>query len=103
MASFPITGASRGFGLALARQLASLPISEVSRVFACARGRSPKLEELVKTSSGRIIVVETDVTNETSIKQAAAEIEAKLEGKGIDVLINNAGVCQYASDGVKSR
>ena len=50
----------------------------------------------------RVVVVKLDVTNEASIKQAAAEVEAKLEGKGLDVLINNAGVCQYAPDGVKS-
>lgn len=102
MASYLITGTSRGFGLALARQLASLPTSDVSKVFATARGDAPALEELAKKSPGRVVVVELDVTNETSIKQAAAEVEAKLGGKGLDVLINNAGVCQYASDGVKS-
>ena len=102
MASYLITGASRGFGLALARQLASLPASDVSKVFATARGDGPALEELAQKSPGRVVVVTLDVTNETSIKQAAAEVEAKLEGRGLDVLINNAGVCQYASDGVKS-
>ncbi|KAL2046761.1 hypothetical protein ABVK25_011549 [Lepraria finkii] len=102
MASYLITGASRGFGLALARQLASLPASDVSKVFATARGDTPALEELAKKSPGRVVVVKLDVTNEASIKQAAAEVETNLEGKGLDVLINNAGVCQYASDGVKS-
>ena len=102
MASYLITGASRGFGLALVRQLISLPGSEVTRVFATARGDAPELEELAEKSSGRIMIVNLDVTDEASIKQAAAEIEANLSGKGLDVLINNAGVCQYASDGVKS-
>ena len=102
MASFLITGASRGFGLALARQLASLPASDVSKVFATARGNAPALEELAHKSPDRVVVVELDVTNEASIKQAAAQVEAKLGGKGLDVLINNAGVCQYAFDGVKS-
>lgn len=102
MASYLITGASRGFGLALARQLASYPASDVSKVFATARGDVPALEELAKKSPGRVVVVKLDVTNEASIKQAVAEVEANLKGKGLDVLINNAGVCQYASDGVKS-
>ena len=102
MASYLITGASRGFGLALARQLASLPASDVSKVFATARGDAPALEELAKKSPGRVVVVKLEVTNEASIKQAAAQVGAKLEGKGLDVLINNAGICQYASDGVKS-
>ncbi|KFY41132.1 hypothetical protein V494_03195 [Pseudogymnoascus sp. VKM F-4513 (FW-928)] len=102
MASFLITGASRGFGLALAHELVSLPAKDVSKIIASARGDSPALDELAKSSSGRVVVVKLDVTNQESIKQAAAEVEAKLEGKGLDVLINNAGVCQYAADGVKS-
>lgn len=102
MASFLVTGASRGFGLALVRQLTALPASDVSKVFAAARGDSPELEQSVKDSAGRVVAVKLDVTNEASIKQAATEVEAKLEGKGLDVLINNAGVCQFAPDGVKS-
>jgi NAD(P)-dependent dehydrogenase (short-subunit alcohol dehydrogenase family) len=102
MASFVITGASRGFGLALVRQLASLPASDVSIVIASTRGDSPILEELAKKSHGRVVVVKLDVTNEGSIKHAAEEIKAKLGGTGLDVLVNNAGVCKYAPDGVKS-
>ena len=102
MASYLITGASRGFGLALARELASHPASDVSKIFATARGDASALEELAQKSPGRVVVVKLDVTNEASIKQAAAEVEANLKGKGLDVLINNAGVCQYAFDGVKS-
>ncbi|KAI9690329.1 MAG: hypothetical protein M1822_009290 [Bathelium mastoideum] len=102
MASFVVTGASRGFGLALARELASLPTSSVSKIFATARGYSLPLEELAKKSSGRVVTIKLDVTNEASIKKAAAEVEAILEDKGLDVLINNAGICQYASNGVKS-
>lgn len=102
MASFLITGASRGFGLALARELVSLPAKDVSKIFASARGDSPALDELAKSSSGRVVVVKLDVTNQQSIEKAVAEVEAKLEVKGLDVLINNAGVCQYAADGVKS-
>ncbi|KFY89079.1 hypothetical protein V500_05955 [Pseudogymnoascus sp. VKM F-4518 (FW-2643)] len=102
MASYLITGASRGFGLAIARELASRPATHVGKVIASARGDSADLDELAKSSSGRVVVVKLDVTNRESIKQAATEVEAKLEGKGLDVLINNAGVCQYAADGVKS-
>ncbi|OKP10351.1 hypothetical protein PENSUB_4198 [Penicillium subrubescens] len=102
MASILITGASRGFGLALVRELSSRPAAQVSKVFAAARGDSPALKEVAAASSGRVSVVRLDVTDEPSIKSAAAEVEAQLGGKGLDVLINNAGVCQYAGDGVKS-
>lgn len=102
MASFFISGASRGFGLALARELASRPSSEVGLVIASARGDSSDLNELAKTSSDRVFVVKLDVADEASIKNAAVEVEKKLSGKGLDVLFNNAGICQYANDGVKS-
>ncbi|KAL8672820.1 MAG: hypothetical protein Q9168_002731 [Polycauliona sp. 1 TL-2023] len=102
MASYLITGASRGFGLALARELAALPASDITQIFATARSDSPELKELAEKSSGRVVVVQLDVTNEASVKQAAVQVEAKLAGKGLDVLINNAGVCQYNMDGVKA-
>ncbi|KAF6807937.1 short chain oxidoreductase [Colletotrichum sojae] len=85
MASFLITGASRGFGLALVRELASRPSSDIGT-----------------SSDGRDVVVKLDVIDEASVKKVAAEVETKLSGKGLDVLINNAGICQYAGGGVKS-
>lgn len=102
MTSYLIAGASRGFGLALARELVSRPATEVGKVIASARGGPPDFDEFAKSSYGRVVVVKLDVTNRESVKQAAAEVEAKLEGKGLDVLINNAGVCQYVADGVES-
>jgi NAD(P)-dependent dehydrogenase (short-subunit alcohol dehydrogenase family) len=102
MSSFLVTGASRGLGLAFVQRLSALPVSEVSIVFATARSQSPELEELAKQSAGRVIVIKLEVTNETSIKQAATEVEDRLGGKGLDVLINNAGVCDYTPDGVKT-
>lgn len=102
MATFLVTGASRGLGLALVRELTSLPASEVSQVIASARGDAPALDKLAQTSSGRVVTVKLDVTDQASIKKAAAEVETKLGGKGLDVLINNAGICQYAFEGTKS-
>jgi NAD(P)-dependent dehydrogenase (short-subunit alcohol dehydrogenase family) len=92
MVSYLITGAFRGVGLELSRHLASFPASEVSKAFATARGHAPKLEEIAKKSSGRVVIVKLDVTDEASIKKAAVKVEANLGGKGLDVLINNAGI-----------
>ncbi|KAK1595299.1 uncharacterized protein LY79DRAFT_547317 [Colletotrichum navitas] len=102
MASFLITGASRGFGLALTRELVSRPASEVGTIIASARGDSRDLNEVAKNSSGRVVVVKLDVADDASVKKAAAEVEAKLGAKGLDVLVNNAAVCQFAPDGTKS-
>ena len=102
MASIFITGASRGLGLAFVRELVALPNSEVGKIIASSRGDAPALDEIVQKSSGRVAVVKLDVTNQTSIKKAATETESILGGKGLDVLINNAGICQYAFKGVSS-
>ncbi|KAK4641211.1 hypothetical protein QC761_610380 [Podospora bellae-mahoneyi] len=102
MTSFFITGASRGFGLALVKELLALPTSKVSKIIASSRSDSSALSEVVNSSSGRAEWVKLDVTDQESIKKAAAETEAKLGGKGLDVLINNAGICEYAFQGIKS-
>ncbi|KAL9111593.1 MAG: hypothetical protein Q9227_004081 [Pyrenula ochraceoflavens] len=102
MATILITGASRGFGLALTRELASLPDSKAGKIIASARGDAPALDELAQKSSGRIEIVKLDVTDQASIKKATAEVESNLGGKGLDILINNAGVLQYAFGGIKS-
>ncbi|KAI8931410.1 hypothetical protein NX059_011740 [Plenodomus lindquistii] len=102
MASFLITGASRGLGLALVKELVSRPSSQVSKVIAAVRGSASDLDEVAKNSSGRVAVIKMDVTDQTSIKKAAEETGTILDGKGLDVLINNAGICEYASAGVAS-
>ncbi|KAK2019100.1 NAD(P)-binding protein [Colletotrichum eremochloae] len=71
-------------------------------IIASARGDSPDLNEIAKSSSGHVVVVKLDVTDDASVKKAAAEVEAKLGTKGLDVLINDAGVFQYAPDSTKS-
>lgn len=102
MASFLITGAGRGFGLALTQELASRPASEVSVIVASTRKPSADLDAVGKSSGGRVAIVHFDVVDEASIKKAVPEVEKVLGGKGLDVLVNNAGIAQYAPDGVKS-
>jgi NAD(P)-dependent dehydrogenase (short-subunit alcohol dehydrogenase family) len=102
MASFLITGCSRGLGLALVQELLSLPSSKVSKIFATARGDSPSLNELAKSSPDRVVVLILDVTNEDSVKKAAAEVESHLQDKGLDYLINNAGIAEFSPDGIAS-
>ncbi|KAM0752637.1 C-signal [Meredithblackwellia eburnea MCA 4105] len=97
-----ITGASRGLGLELARQL--LAQSENNRVIAAARNpvSASLLQDLVKLpgNKGRIEIVALDVADLKSIEVGVAETgNLDLAREGIDVLINNAGI---ASGGFKT-
>lgn len=104
MASYLITGASRGFGFwhLSANLLFSLPQKSPKNLCNCTR-RCPRVggarQEVARSNhccSTRCH------QRRVSIKQAAAEIDGNLAGKGLDVLMNSAGVCQYAADGVQS-
>ncbi|KFY45308.1 hypothetical protein V495_03057 [Pseudogymnoascus sp. VKM F-4514 (FW-929)] len=91
MASYLITGTSRGIGLEVTKLLASS--SDVGIVFATARSLSQPLQDVIASSGGRVYFVSLDVTKEESIAAAVSAVTEKLgAGKGLDVLINNAGI-----------
>lgn len=95
MASFLITGSSRGLGLELVRHLAAFPSGTIGTIFASARASLPSsdLAQVIQTSSGRVQYVQLDVNSQSSIEAAAATVNQKLSsGTGLDVLINNAGI-----------
>ena len=101
MANYLVTGSSRGLGLQVASQLASLPDAEVGKIFATTRSETaPEVQKLVERYPSRVVHVQLDATDEQSAQKAAAEVERSLAGKGLDVLINNAGVMDYSVDGI---
>ena len=80
-----ITGASAGFGEAMARKF----VRHGHRVIATAR-RAGKLVRLQQELGADLLPVTLDVTDKASILQALAGLPA--DWKPIDVLINNAGL-----------
>jgi NAD(P)-dependent dehydrogenase (short-subunit alcohol dehydrogenase family) len=74
-----ITGANRGIGLELARQLKA----RGDQVIAVCRKPSPELEALGVRIEGGV-----DVSNAESL----ADLAKRLNGVEIDVLVNNAGI-----------
>ncbi|KAL4748899.1 hypothetical protein BDW72DRAFT_205223 [Aspergillus terricola var. indicus] len=81
MATYLVTGASRGLGLELAAQLAASPPTEVSLVFTTSRNIS------AQGLAGLL-----DPSDPESLRAAVALVDDYLRGRGLDVLINNAGV-----------
>jgi NAD(P)-dependent dehydrogenase (short-subunit alcohol dehydrogenase family) len=87
-----VTGASAGIGRYLALDLAS----RGHRVFATGRN-AKALESLREEAASRGANLDAfvlDVTSQTSIDAAAAEVRAKTGGHGVDVVVNNAGYGQ---------
>lgn len=97
MATYLITGASRGIGLELTKQLLDLPASQVSKIFAVARNTDTGLlQELVQKHSDRIVPISASVQDNASVQKAVEAVKANLQGKGLDVLVNNAGVMDHS-------
>jgi 3-hydroxy acid dehydrogenase/malonic semialdehyde reductase len=81
-----VTGASSGFGAAIARKFAR----QGHRVIAAAR-RKDRLDALAQEFGGTsVLPVEMDVTDKASIDEALATLPH--DWKEIDVLVNNAGL-----------
>lgn len=82
MSTALVTGANRGIGLELCRQLAE----RGNRVIAVCRKAGPELERLgVQVEQG------VDVADASSIEALAR----RLQGTSLDLLINNAGVLDH--------
>lgn len=70
MASYLITGSSRGLGLAMVTHLANSSPSDARVVFATARSQTPDLKKLIEKSAGRVVFVEMDTTDQSSVDKA---------------------------------
>jgi NAD(P)-dependent dehydrogenase (short-subunit alcohol dehydrogenase family) len=95
MAAYLVTGSARGIGHELVQQLASKPDTEINTIFATSRSENLPLKELTERYPGRVIFVPLTVGDETSMRSAVPVIESALKDKGLkglDVLINNAGI-----------
>lgn len=92
--TYLVSGSSRGVGLALVKELLSKPDNR--RVFAAARSpqKSEELQKLAEKHKDRLHIISFDVTSGDSAKEAAAQVEKFVGGKGLDVLINNAGTSE---------
>ncbi|XP_069821373.1 C-signal-like [Dendropsophus ebraccatus] len=89
-----ITGSNRGIGYELVRQLVEQQ-NPPKQIFATCRDpsspRNKKLKDLA-AKHPNIVVIKLETTDANSIKEAAKEVEKHLNGAGLNLLINNAGI-----------
>jgi NAD(P)-dependent dehydrogenase (short-subunit alcohol dehydrogenase family) len=90
MKTILITGATAGIGRHAALELARAG----HHVIATGR-REAALAALEKEADGlRLDGIPMDVTDESSVRAAAARVDELTDGRGIDILVNNAGYGQ---------
>jgi len=88
-----ITGANRGIGLELVRQLTA-PHSVSKTVFAVCRNphEAPELQKLAKERSTIKVLELKDVRKYQDYANLTKQVDAVVEERGLNLLINNAGV-----------
>ncbi|KAL2101609.1 hypothetical protein ACEWY4_003370 [Coilia grayii] len=88
-----VTGANRGLGLELVKQLAEASCPG-RRIFACCRepSKAQNLEELAKKHPEVIHIIRLDVGDLASILESAKQVGSILGEDGLNLLVNNAGL-----------
>jgi len=85
-----VTGASRGIGAEIARQLSKAG----ARVALAARTKAA-LDQLAATLGDSAVALECDITDQQSVAEAAARLRQTFGGAP-DIIINNAGLFRVA-------
>src|SRR6266446_136126 len=88
-----VTGASKGIGAEIAKHLAAEGASVVVN-YASSKAGADKVVADITGKGGKAIAVQADVSKEADIKKLFAETK-KAFGR-LDVLVNNAGVYEFA-------
>ncbi|XP_068116042.1 C-signal-like [Hyperolius riggenbachi] len=94
-----ITGCNRGIGLELVRQLLEQP-NPPKQIFAtCRNPDSPQNQKLndLAAKYKNVAVIKLEATDAKSVQEAAEKVEKHLNGAGLNVLINNAGIMPDSS------
>jgi 3-oxoacyl-[acyl-carrier protein] reductase len=89
-----VTGASKGIGAAIAKQLAA-DGAQVVVNYATSREGADKVVHDIREAGGDAIAVGASVAKEADIQSLFAET-GKAYGK-VDILVNNAGVYGFAA------
>jgi 3-oxoacyl-[acyl-carrier protein] reductase len=87
-----VTGASKGIGAAIAKQLAAEGASVVVNYSSSKEGADKVVAEITK-AGGKAVAVHANLSKPEDSKKLAAEAK-KAFGK-VDILVNNAGVYEF--------
>ncbi|QOV92146.1 SDR family NAD(P)-dependent oxidoreductase [Humisphaera borealis] len=89
-----VTGASKGIGASIASHLAAEGASVVVN-YASSKGGADKVVQEIVAAGGKAVAIQADVSKETDVVRLFGET-GKAFGR-LDVLVNNAGIYEFAS------
>src|SRR3954469_22730646 len=88
-----VTGASKGIGAEIARQLAAAGAAVVVN-YASSKAGADKVVGAIKEGGGKAVAVKANVADPADVRRLFAE--AKGAFGRVDILVNNAGVYEFA-------
>ena len=89
-----VTGASKGIGAGIAKELAAEGASVIVN-YASARQDADRVVDEISKRGGKAVAVQGNVSKKAEVERLFAEAE-KAFGK-IDILVNNAGVYEFVA------
>src|SRR5215813_9707050 len=87
-----VTGASKGIGAAIAKQLASEGARVVVNYASSKKGADQVVSEIAR-DGGKAIAVQADMAKEADVTRLFAETKKAFDR--LDILVNNAGVYEF--------
>jgi len=89
-----VTGASKGIGAEVARQLGAAGASVVVNYSSDKTG-AEKVVQAITSKAGRAVAVRGDLSKPAEVERLFAESDKAFGGR-LDVLVNNAGIYQFS-------
>lgn len=92
-----VTGSNRGIGFEFVQQFLKSQ-NPPGKIFAtCRDPESPQSQELknLSTKNPNVIVIQLDTSDPSSVNSSVKEVQKYLNGRKLDLLINNAGVIKH--------
>ncbi|XP_064579226.1 C-signal-like [Zonotrichia leucophrys gambelii] len=94
VSSVLVTGANRGLGLGFVQHFLRMPKPPQWIFATCRDPKGQRAQDLQNLASKHpnLVIIALEIGDPASIKAAAAKVEERLGGSGLNLLINNAGM-----------